>query len=134
MPVPSNAPVEGGSSSAGDRHVLVLDNGNCFLYELYNASVNSNGSWNADSTAVWDLLSDEQRPYTWTSADAAGLPIFPGLVRYDEVAAGADSARIPLYAAAHAGGLHSSGVALGGKYKRSDGPADGHASAPEIQL
>jgi len=88
MPVPSSAPVEGGSSSSGDRHVLVLDNGNCFLYELYNSSVNSDGSWNADSTAVWDLLSDEQRPYTWTSADAAGLPIFPGLVRYDEVASG----------------------------------------------
>jgi hypothetical protein len=88
MPVPANAPVEGGSSSTGDRHVLVLDNGNCFLYELYNSSVNSNGSWTADSTAVWDLLGDEQRPYTWTSADAAGLPIFPGLVRYDEVAAG----------------------------------------------
>ena len=88
MPVPANAPVEGGSASTGDRHVLVLDNGNCFLYELYNSSVNSDGSWNADSTAVWDLLGNEQRPYTWTSADAAGLPIFPGLVRYDEVAAG----------------------------------------------
>jgi hypothetical protein len=90
MPVPANAPVEGGSGSSGDRHVLALDNNNCFLYELYNASVNSNGSWNADSTAVWDLLSDgnAQRPYTWTSADAAGLPIFPGLVRFDEVAAG----------------------------------------------
>jgi hypothetical protein len=88
MPIPANAPVEGGSSSSGDRHVLVLDSGNCFLYELYNSSVSSNGSWNADSTAVWDLLSDEQRPYTWTSADAAGLPIFPGLVRYDEVASG----------------------------------------------
>ncbi|PYX69360.1 MAG: hypothetical protein DMG78_22245 [Acidobacteria bacterium] len=88
MPVPANAPIEGGSSSSGDRHVLVLDNGNCFLYELYNSSVNGDGSWNADSTAVWDLLSDEQRPYTWTSADAAGLPIFPGLVRYDEVASG----------------------------------------------
>lgn len=88
MPVPNNAPIEGGSSSTGDRHVLVLDNGNCFLYELYNSSVNSDGSWNADSTAVWDLLGNEQRPYTWTSADAAGLPIFPGLVRYDEVAAG----------------------------------------------
>ena len=69
--------------------MLVLDNGNCFLYELYNSSVNSDGSWNADSTAVWDLLSDEQRPYTWTSADAAGLPVFPGLVRYDEVASAA---------------------------------------------
>jgi len=88
MPIPANAPIEGGSSSDGDRHVLVLDNGNCFLYELYNSSVNSNGSWDADSTAVWDLLSDEQRPYTWTSADAAGLPVFPGLVRYDEVASG----------------------------------------------
>ena len=88
MPVPSNAPIEGGSSSTGDRHVLLLDNGNCFLYELYNSSVNADGSWNADSTAVWDMLSDEQRPYTWTSADAAGLPIFPGLVRYDEVASG----------------------------------------------
>jgi hypothetical protein len=88
MPVPPNAPVEGGSSSTGDRHVLVLNNANCFLYELYNASPNSDGSWNADSTAVWDLLGNEQRPYTWTSADAAGLPIFSGLVRYDEVAAG----------------------------------------------
>jgi hypothetical protein len=88
MPVPATAPVEGGSSSTGDRHVLVLDNGNCFLYELYNSSVNSNGTWNANSTAVWDLLGNEQRPYTWTSADAAGLPVFTGLVRYDEVAAG----------------------------------------------
>jgi hypothetical protein len=88
MPVPSDAPVEGGSSSTGDRHVLVLDNGNCFLYEMYNSSVNADGSWNADSTAVWDLLGNEQRPYSWTSADAAGLPIFPGLVRYDEVASG----------------------------------------------
>src|SRR5579862_7564419 len=88
MPVPANAPVEGGAASSGDRHVLVLDNGNCFLYELYNSWPNADGSWNADSTAVWDLLGDEQRPYTWTSADAAGLPIFPGLVRYDEVAAG----------------------------------------------
>jgi hypothetical protein len=89
MPVPANAPVEGGSSSSGDRHVLVLNNANCFLYELYNASPNSDGSWSADSTAVWDLLGsgNAQRPYTWTSADAAGLPIFPGLVRYDEVAA-----------------------------------------------
>ncbi len=88
MPLPPTAPVEGGSSSSGDRHVLVLDNGNCFLYELYNSSVNSNGTWTANSTAVWDLLGNEQRPYTWTSAAAAGLPVFPGLVRYDEVAAG----------------------------------------------
>jgi hypothetical protein len=88
MPIPGNAPVEGGSSSTGDRHVLVLDNSNCFLYELFSAFPNTNGDWNAGSAAVWDLLSNEQRPWTWTSADAAGLPIFPGLVRYDEVAAG----------------------------------------------
>ena len=88
MPVPGNAPIEGDPNPAGDRHVLVLDNSNCFLYEFFNSVPNSNGSWNADSAAVWDLLANEQRPWGWTSADAAGLPIFPGLVRYDEVAAG----------------------------------------------
>jgi hypothetical protein len=89
MPVPANAAIEGDPNPGnGDRHVLVLDNNNCFLYELYSAYPNSDGSWNAGSAAVWDLLSNEQRPWTWTSADAAGLPIFPGLVRYDEVAAG----------------------------------------------
>ena len=89
MPIPGNAPIEGDPNpGSGDRHVLVLDNSNCFLYELFNSVPNGNGSWNADSAAVWDLLADEQRPWTWTSADAAGLPIFPGLVRYDEVAAG----------------------------------------------
>ncbi len=88
MPIPANAPIEGDPAPSGDRHVLVLDNSQCWLYELYNASPGSGSSWNADSAAVWDLLADEQRPYTWTSADAAGLPIFPGLVRYDEVASG----------------------------------------------
>jgi hypothetical protein len=89
MPIPATAPIEGyPNPGSGDRHVLVLDNNNCWLYELYGSSVNSDGSWNAGSAAVWDLLADEQRPWTWTSADAAGLPIFPGLVRYDEVAAG----------------------------------------------
>ena len=87
MPIPANAPIEG-APNPGDQHVLVIDNGNCFLYELYGAAVNGDGSWNADSAAVWDLTADEQRPWTWTSADAAGLPIFPGLVRYDEVASG----------------------------------------------
>jgi hypothetical protein len=89
MPVPNNAPIEGDPNPGnGDRHVLVLDNANCFLYELYSSFPNSDGTWNAGSAAVWDLLANEQRPWTWTSADAAGLPIFPGLVRYDEVAAG----------------------------------------------
>jgi hypothetical protein len=89
MPVPANAPIEGEPSPSGDRHVLVVDNNQCWLYELYNAAPASGGAWNADSAAVWDMLADEQRPYSWTSADAAGLPIFPGLIRYDEVAAGA---------------------------------------------
>lgn len=88
MPIPVNAAIEGyPNPGSGDRHVLVLDNANCFLYELYS-SYPQTSTWNADSGAVWDLLSNEQRPYQWTSADAAGLPIFPGLVRYDEVAAG----------------------------------------------
>ena len=93
IPVPANASIEGDPNPGnGDRHVLVLDNSTCFLYELYSSYRNADGSWNAASAAVWDLTSDEQRPWTWTwtwtSADAAGLPIFPGLVRYDEVAAG----------------------------------------------
>ena len=88
VPIPLTAPIEGYPNPGnGDRHVLVLDSANCFLYEIYSSYPQSS-SWNADSGAIWDLLADEQRPYTWTSADAAGLPIFPGLVRYDEVAAG----------------------------------------------
>ncbi len=89
MPVPANASIEGDPNPGnGDRHVLVLDNSSCFLYELYSSYPNPDGSWNVGSAAVWDLTADEQRPWTWTSADAAGLPIFPGLARYDEVAAG----------------------------------------------
>lgn len=87
--VPPNALIEGyPHPGSGDRHVLVLEQGGCWLYELYNAKKNSDGSWSANSAALWDLLGDEQRPYTWTSADAAGLPVFPGLVRYDEASAG----------------------------------------------
>jgi hypothetical protein len=90
MPIPANAPIEGYPKPGnGDRHVLVLDRDNCWLYELYSSHELKNGNWNAGSGAVWNLLADETRPYTWTSADAAGLPIFPGLARYDEVAAGA---------------------------------------------
>jgi len=90
MPIPSNALIEGYPHPGdGDRHVLVLDKDGCWLYELYNAASEKNGSWSANSTAVWDMTLNEMRPYEWTSADAAGLPIFPGLLRYDEVAAGA---------------------------------------------
>ena len=89
MPVPPNALIEGyPNPDDGDRHVLVLDRNGCWLYELYRG-FKGNGIWRADSTAIWDMTTNEQRPYTWTSADAAGLPIFPGLVRFDEVLAGA---------------------------------------------
>jgi hypothetical protein len=89
MPIPANANIEGyPNPGTGDRHVLVLDNSNCWLYELYSSSVNTDGSWNAGSAAVWDLQNYTQRPLTWTSADAAGLPIFPGLIRYDEASSG----------------------------------------------
>jgi hypothetical protein len=84
-PIPSDAPIEGGPSSSGDRHVLVVDVDAWKLYELFDAHpVNGGKSWTAGSGAIFDLGSDALRPAGWTSADAAGLPIFPGLVRYDE--------------------------------------------------
>jgi hypothetical protein len=84
-PIPLNAPIEG--NGQGDSHVIVIDKDNKILYELYNASLHS-GKWQASSGAIFHLKSDELRPAGWTSADAAGLPIFPGLVRYDEIVAG----------------------------------------------
>jgi hypothetical protein len=87
-PIPANAPIEGGANSTGDRHVLIVQSGVCKLYELYAAYPQSSGSWKAGSGAVWSLNSNALRPSAWTSADAAGLPILPGLVRYDEVASG----------------------------------------------
>ena len=90
-PVPDSAatrPVEGGASSDGDRHVIVLQAGTCHLFELYRAFWRGN-RWDADSGVNWNLASNKLRPLGWTSADAAGLPIFPGLVRYGEVASGA---------------------------------------------
>lgn len=88
-PIPADAPIEGGSSSTGDRHVLVVDRDACRLWEMYSAYPQNGGtSWTAGSGATWDLTSNTMRPLGWTSGDAAGLPILPGLVRYDEVAAG----------------------------------------------
>jgi len=86
-PTPADAPIEGGPDSEGDRHVLVLDRDNRKLYELFAAYPDGDG-WRAGSGAVFDLASNALRPEGWTSADAAGLPILPGLVRYDEVEAG----------------------------------------------
>ncbi len=82
-PIPDNPNIEHGS----DHHILMLDQDNCILYELYDASL-SNEQWYAGSGAIWNLSSHALRPDGWTSADAAGLPILPGLVRYDEVGAG----------------------------------------------
>ena len=87
-PIPTDAPIEGGPQSSGDRHVLVLQQGSCRLYETWSTYPEAGGAWRAGSGAVFDLGSSRLRPDGWTSADAAGLPILPGLVRYDEVAAG----------------------------------------------
>jgi len=89
-PIPPNPPIEGGSGSDGDRHVLIVDRDACVLYELYDAHPEAGGSrWSAGSGAIFDLHSQALRTDGWTSADAAGLPILPGLVRYDEVTSGA---------------------------------------------
>jgi hypothetical protein len=87
-PIPPDAPIEGGPDSGGDRHILVVDHDNCVLYELFYAWPQPDGSWHAGSGAICDLNSHILRPDGWTSADAAGLPILPGLVHYDEVATG----------------------------------------------
>ena len=87
-PIPADAPIEGGSCSDGDRHVIVVQQETCTLYELYYAFPQPDGSWQAFGGARFDLASHALRPAGWTSADAAGLPILPGLVRYEEIAAG----------------------------------------------
>lgn len=87
-PIPENPKVEGGIESHGDRHLIALDPANAKLYELYQVSKTSKGSWSAGSGAVFNLRSNVLRPEGWTSADAAGLPILPGLVKHSELASG----------------------------------------------
>lgn len=87
-PLPPDAPIEGGSCATGDRHVIVVQDETCLLYELYDAVPQPDGSWQAFSGARFDLTSNALRPAEWTSADAAGLPILPGMVRYEEIDAG----------------------------------------------
>lgn len=91
-PIPFAPPIEGvapwDQNYDGDRHILIVDRDNCILYETFYSWPNRNGSWTAGSGAIFDLRSNGLRPDGWTSADAAGLPILPGLVRYDEVLAG----------------------------------------------
>jgi hypothetical protein len=88
-PIPKTVHIEGGRASTGDRHAILVDKSACRLYELFALYPTSGGGWKAGSGATWDLRSNHVRPAGWTSADAAGLPIFPGLARYDEVARGA---------------------------------------------
>lgn len=87
-PIPANVHVEGGPNASGDRHALLVDKDACKLYELYDLQGGS-GHWTAGSGAIWSLRSNHLRPVGWTSADAAGLPIFPGLARWDEERRGA---------------------------------------------
>jgi len=95
-PFPATAPIEGFPAACtggptnyiGDQHVLALDRNRCMLYETFNTTL-CNGAWSADQETIWDMQNVDQRPWGWTSADAGGLPVFAGLVRYDEVAAGA---------------------------------------------
>jgi hypothetical protein len=88
FPIPLDAPIEGGPSASGDRHVIVVDRYRCELFELFDAHPGPGNSWTAASGARYQLDSSDLRPDGWTSADAAGLPIYPGLVRYDEVQSG----------------------------------------------
>jgi hypothetical protein len=86
-PFGADTPIEGGAGSGGDQHAIMIDSSTCTLYELYDANYSAGGS-TAGSGAIWNLASDALRPAGWTSADAAGLPIFPGLLRPDEVSSG----------------------------------------------
>jgi hypothetical protein len=87
-PIPKSVHIEGGRNSTGDRHAILVDKSACRLYELYALYPKAGGGWKAGSGATWSLRSNAVRPAGWTSADAAGLPIFPGLARYDEVSRG----------------------------------------------
>jgi hypothetical protein len=88
-PIPTSVPIEGGRGSTGDRHALIVDRDNCRLYELYRLFPPGGGrGWRAGSGAIWNLSSNHVRPAGWTSADAAGLPILPGLARYEELGRG----------------------------------------------
>lgn len=107
-PIPLDAPIEGGPASDGDRHVIAVREGACDLWEMFRSFPQAaNDRWRADSTALFDLGSAERHPEAWTSADAAGLPILPGLVRYEEVAAGSvDHAIRATFAATRRAYLH----------------------------
>src|SRR3954465_9465587 len=105
-PLGSDTKIEGGSTASGDRHAVIADKSTCRLYETF-ATRKSGTPWYAGSGAIWNLKSDALRPEGWTSADAAGLPILPGLLRYDEVASGVVTHAIRMtFAETYAGHIH----------------------------
>ena len=130
--VPLKALVEGGQASDGDRHVLAVDRKRCKLYELYRAFAQKRPKphWNADAGVIWNLRSAALRPDGFTSADAAGLPIFPGLARYDEAAAGhIDHALRVTVSSTRDAWIHPASHCAGDS-ERPERPADGPAAAP----
>ena len=88
-PIPAGVPIEGGRGSSGDRHAILVDRTHCKLYELFALYPTKGGGWHAGSGAIWNMRSNHLRPKGWTSADAAGLPMFPGLARWPEARHGA---------------------------------------------
>ena len=130
-PIPLDTPIEGFGDD-GDRHVLAVRQGTCDLWEMYRSFPNEAQSrWRADSTALFDLSSTERHPETWTSSDAAGLPVLPGLVRFDEVAAGSvEHAIRATFDATRRAYIHPAVHHASDRCSRSL-PADGAAAADE---
>ena len=125
-PIPSNALIEGGSASTGDRHVILLDSTGCKAYELYDAR-RSGSTWTAGSGAIFNLRSDALRPAGWTSADAAGLSVLAGLVQYRRGGRRADRPRDPDDGAEQPVGVHLAGSARGRQRQQLQPAADGRA-------
>jgi hypothetical protein len=130
-PIPKTVHIEGGNASTGDRHALLIDKDACRLYELYALHPKPGGGWKAGSGAIWSLRSNKLRPAGWTSADAAGLPIFPGLARYDEVARGAIDHALRFTVEHTPPCVRVPGAPLCLELGRPVAAADGAARAPE---
>ena len=128
-PIPARPRIEGGS----DRHLLMVDRDACRLYELFAARRGPGGAWSAGSGAVFDLRSNRLRPGGWTSADAAGLPILPGLARYSELAARRHRPRPALHRAAHAQRVRLPGAPRRRRGRRPVAAAHGPARAAEAR-
>ena len=139
-PIPPTPAVEAGS----DRHILIVDRDNCYLYELYDAQYSSTTGWHAGSGAIWNLGANALRPDGWTSADAAGLPILPGLARYDEAAASAiyhalrftapKTRNLHLYPARHDAGINDATLPPMGLRVRLKASVDISGFSPQARV